>query len=162
MAAPRNVTTGTKVRIAADNRKARHLYFIEDTFEAGIVLEGTEVKSLRDGKANIQESYAEEKDGELWLINAYIPEFTHGNRYNHAPRRPRKLLMKKKQIGKLGGAIQREGKTLIPMCIYFNEEGRAKIEIGLAKGKKGHDKRESEKQRDWERQKGRIMKEFNN
>lgn len=161
MAPPRKKQTGMKSRIAAENRKARHLFFIEDVFEAGIVLRGTEVKSLRNGKANIQESYAEEKDGEIWLVNAHIPEFTHGNRFNHEPRRPRKLLLNKKEINKLAGAVQRQGKTLVPLKLYFNDDGRAKIEIGLAKGKKAHDKRETDKQRDWERQKSRVMKDYN-
>jgi len=146
-------------RIAADNRKARHLYHIEDTFEAGIALQGTEVKSLRTGEANIRESYAEEKDGQLWLVNAHIPEFSHGNRFNHEPRRPRKLLMHKREIDRLGGAVQRGGMTLVPLQIYFNDRGRAKVLIGLAKGKKLHDKREDEKQRDWNRQKARLLKE---
>lgn len=146
-------------RVAADNRKARHLYFIEDEFEAGIVLAGTEVKSLRDGKANIKESYAEAKDGELWLVNAYIPEFSHGNRFNHEPRRPRKLLMHAREISRLGGAVQKGGMSLVPLKIYFNDQGRAKVELGLGKGKKLHDKRETEKQRDWNRQKARLMKD---
>lgn len=146
-------------RVAADNRKARHLYFIEDEYEAGIVLVGTEVKSLRDGKANIKESYAEVKDGELWLVNAYIPEFSHGNRFNHEPRRPRKLLMHAREIARLGGAVQKGGMSLIPLKIYFNDQGRAKVELGLGKGKKLHDKRETEKQRDWNRQKSRLMKD---
>ncbi|TNE65228.1 MAG: SsrA-binding protein SmpB [Alphaproteobacteria bacterium] len=147
-------------RIAADNRKARHLYHIEETFEAGIALQGTEIKSLRTGEANIRESYAEEKNGELWLVNAHIPEFSHGNRFNHEPRRPRKLLMHKREISRLGGAVSRDGMTLVPLQIYFNDRGRAKIAIGLAKGKKLHDKREAEKQRDWDRQKSRLMKDL--
>lgn len=146
-------------RIAADNRKARHLYHIEEEYEAGIVLTGTEIKSLRSGEANIRESYAEEKGGELWLINAHIPEFSHGNRFNHQPRRPRKLLMHKREISRLGGSVQRGGMTLVPLRIYFNDRGRAKIMIGLGKGKKLHDKRETEKQRDWNRQKARLMKD---
>ncbi|MCJ9429194.1 SsrA-binding protein SmpB [Kordiimonas marina] len=146
-------------RIAADNRKARHLFHIEDTFEAGIALQGTEVKSLRTGEANIRESYAEEKGGQLWLVNAHIPEFSHGNRFNHEPRRPRKLLMHKREIDRLGGAVQRGGMTLVPLQIYFNDRGRAKVLIGLAKGKKLHDKREDEKQRDWDRQKARLLKD---
>ena len=146
-------------RIAADNRKARHLYFIDEEYEAGIVLTGTEIKSLRSGEANIKESYAEEKNGELWLINAHIPEFSHGNRYNHQPRRPRKLLMHRREINRLAGSVQRGGMTLVPMRIYFNDKGRAKIMIGIGKGKKLHDKRETEKQRDWSRQKARLMKD---
>ena len=146
-------------RVAADNRKARHLYFIEDEFEAGIVLAGTEVKSLRDGKANIKESYAEAKDGELWLVNAYIPEFSHGNRFNHEPRRPRKLLMHAREIARLGGAVQKGGMSLVPLKVYFNDQGRAKVALGLGKGKKLHDKRQTEKQRDWDRQKSRLLKD---
>ncbi len=156
----KNKNKGPASRIAADNRKARHLYFIEDEYEAGIALQGTEVKSLRDGKANIQEAYAEEKGGELWLINAHIPEFSHGNRFNHEPRRPRKLLMKRKEINRLGGAVQKDGMTLIPLRILFNDKGRAKLMLGLGKGKKLHDKRETEKQRDWQRQKSRLMKDY--
>ena len=147
-------------RVAADNRKARHLFHIEEEHEAGISLQGTEVKSLRSGEANIRESYAEEKDGELWLVNAYIPEFSHGNRFNHEPRRPRKLLMHKREIGKLGGLIQRQGYTLVPLKIYFNDQGRAKVMIGLGKGKNVRDKREDVKQRDWNRQKARLMKDL--
>ncbi len=159
MASPRKKDPSKKVQIAADNRKARYNYFIEDVFEAGIALSGTEVKALRGGKANIADSYAEEKDGEIWLINSYIPEYLQGNRHNHEPRRPRKLLLNKREINKMGAAIQRQGKTLIPLNIYFNDKGRAKIELGLAKGKQGHDKRQSEKDRDWKRQQGRLMKE---
>ena len=146
-------------RTAADNRKARHLFFIEEEIEAGIALTGTEIKSLRGGEANIRESYADAKDGELWLVNAYIPEFSHGNRFNHSPRRPRKLLMHRREINRLAGAVQRGGMTLVPLKIYFNERGRAKVLIGLGKGKKLHDKRETEKQRDWDRQKSRLMKD---
>ncbi|UTW56660.1 SsrA-binding protein SmpB [Kordiimonas sp. SCSIO 12610] len=156
----KNKNKGPASRVAADNRKARHLYFIEDEHEAGIALQGTEVKSLREGKANIQEAYAEEKGGELWLINAYIPEFSHGNRFNHEPRRPRKLLMKRREINRLGGAVQKDGMTLIPLKILFNDHGRAKLMLGLGKGKKLHDKRETEKQRDWQRQKSRLMKDY--
>jgi len=147
-------------RVAADNRKARFNYFIEDTFEVGIALTGTEVKSLRGGKANIAESYAEEKDGEIWLINSYIPEYLQGNIHNHSPRRPRKLLLHKKEINRLAGSVQRQGKTLVPLKLYFTERGRAKVELGLAKGKQGHDKRQTIKERDWKRQQGRLMKEL--
>lgn len=129
MAAKNKKEKGTPSRVAADNRKARHEYFIEDEYEAGIVLTGTEVKSLRAGQANIKESYAEEKDGELWLVNAHIPEFSHGNRFNHQPRRPRKLLMHKREIARLGGAVQRGGMTLVPLKIYFNDQGRAKVAL---------------------------------
>ncbi len=159
MAAKKNKKDRPPSRIAADNRKARHLYAIQDEYEAGIALTGTEIKSLRGGEANIRESYAEEKNGELWLINAHIPEFSHGNRFNHQPRRPRKLLMHKREINRLGGSIQRDGMTLVPLKIFFNDKGRAKLELGLGKGKKLHDKRETEKQRDWNRQKARLMKD---
>ena len=146
-------------KIAADNRKARHNYFIDEVVEAGIMLTGTEVKSLRGGKATIGESYAQSKDGEIFLINAYIPEYTEGNRFNHEPRRVRKLLLHKRQIAKLSQAIEREGMTLIPLKVIFNAKGRAKVELGLAKGKKLHDKGDTEKKRDWEREKGRLMRE---
>lgn len=157
MAAKKDKDAG--VKIAADNRKARHNYFIEDTVEAGIMLTGTEVKSLRGGKATIGESYAHPKDGELFLVNSYIPEYTEGNRFNHEPRRVRKLLLRKNQIAKLSQAVEREGMTLVPLKIIFNAKGRAKVELGLAKGKKLHDKRDTEKKRDWEREKGRLMRE---
>ena len=147
------------VKIAADNRKARHNYFIEEVVEAGIMLTGTEVKSLRGGKATIGESYAHPKDGEIFLVNSYIPEYTEGNRFNHEPRRVRKLLLRKNQIAKLSQAVEREGMTLVPLKIIFNAKGRAKVELGLAKGKKLHDKRDSEKKRDWEREKGRLMRD---
>jgi SsrA-binding protein len=147
------------VKIAADNRKARHNYFIEDVVEAGIMLTGTEVKSLRGGKATIGESYAHPKDGEIFLVNSYIPEYTEGNRFNHEPRRVRKLLLRKNQIAKLSQAVEREGMTLVPLKIIFNAKGRAKVELGLAKGKKLHDKRDTEKKRDWEREKGRLLRD---
>ena len=146
------------VKVVADNRKARFNYAIGDTFEAGLALTGTEVKSIRNGKATIGESYADSRDGELWLINANIPEYLQANRFNHAPKRPRKLLLHRRQINKLIGAVEREGMTLIPLKLYFNERGRAKIELALAKGKKLHDKRETEKKRDWNREKGRLMR----
>jgi SsrA-binding protein len=146
------------IKVVADNRKARFNYAIEDTFEAGVVLTGTEVKSIRTGKATIAESYADSRDGEIWLVNANIPEYLQGNRYNHEPKRRRKLLLHRRQINKLIGAVEREGMTLIPLKLYFNEQGRAKIEIALAKGKKLHDKRESEKKRDWNREKGRLLR----
>lgn len=144
--------------VVAENRKARFNYEIEQTFEAGLVLHGTEVKSLRQGRSNIAESYAAEKGGEMWLYNAYIPEYLQANRFNHETRRPRKLLLKAREIGRLAAAVQKDGKTLIPLRLYFNEKGRAKLELALAKGKKLHDKRESEKQRDWQREKGRLLK----
>jgi SsrA-binding protein len=146
-------------KVVAENRKARFSYFIDDTFEAGIALGGSEVKSLRQGKANIADSYASEQNGEIYLINAYIPEYLQANRLNHETRRPRKLLLHKREASRLIGAVQKEGMTLIPLRIYFNDRGRAKLELALARGKKLHDKRETEKSRDWERQKGRLMRE---
>ena len=143
--------------VVAQNRKARFDYFIEETFEAGIQLTGTEVKSLRGGRSTIAESYVTEQGGEAWLVNANIPLYASGNRYNHEPKRPRKLLLHKAQISKLIGAIQREGRTVVPLQVYFNEKGRAKIEIALAKGKQAHDKRQSIKDRDWQRQRSRLL-----
>lgn len=154
MAAPRSPN-----RVVADNRKARFNYEILDTLEAGIALTGTEVKSLRQGKATIGEAYAGPSGEELFLFNAYIPEYLQANRFNHETRRPRRLLLHKRQIGKLIGATQREGFTLIPLKIYFNERGRAKVEIGLGRGKKLHDKRETEKQRTWDRERARLLRE---
>jgi SsrA-binding protein len=147
-------------RIAAANRRARYNYEIGETFEAGIQLTGSEVKSLRTGKATIAESYADSNGGEIWLINATIPEYRQsGPHNNHEPKRHRKLLLHKRQINKLIGAVEREGMTLVPLKIYFNEKGRAKIEIALGRGKKLHDKRETAKKRDWARQKSRLMRE---
>ncbi|MES2751573.1 MAG: SsrA-binding protein SmpB [Pseudomonadota bacterium] len=146
------------IKVVAENRKARFNYAIEDTVEAGVVLTGTEVKSVRSGKTNIAESYADAKGGEIWLVNANIPEYAQANRFNHEPKRLRKLLLHKKQINKLVGSIEREGMTLIPLKMYFNERGMIKLQIGLAKGKKLHDKRDTEKKRDWEREKGRLMR----
>ncbi|MBS0472557.1 MAG: SsrA-binding protein SmpB [Proteobacteria bacterium] len=148
---------GTK--IVADNRKARYAYSIDETLEAGIMLVGSEVKSLRSGKSTISESYAYAKDGELFLVNAYIPEYTQASRFNHEPKRQRKLLVHKREAGKLAAAIQREGMTLIPLKLYFNPKGVAKVELGIAKGKKLHDKRETEKKRDWARDKARLMRD---
>ena len=146
-------------KVAADNRKARHNYFIEDTVEAGIMLTGTEVKSLRKGSINIAESYATWENGGLWLLNAYIPEYGKAGRFfQHEPRRKRKLLLKGREIAKLHGAINRQGLTLVPLSIYFNSSGRAKVELAIARGKKAHDKREVEKERDWNREKGRLMR----
>lgn len=150
---------GTSRKVVAENRKARRNYEIEDTFEAGIVLSGTEVKSLRSGKANIAESYASDEEGELFLINAHIPEYGQASHFNHHPRRQRKLLLHRKEIHKLLVGIQREGMTIVPLKLYFNDRGIAKLEIGLAKGRKMHDKREVERKRDWERQKARLMRE---
>jgi len=148
------------IKIAADNRKARYNYEIGEVFEAGVMLTGTEVKSLRTGKATIAESYVSvDRNGEVWLINANIPEYLQGNRFNHEPKRPRKLLLNEREIVKMSQAIEREGMTLIPLKLYFNEKGRAKLEVSIARGKKLHDKRETEKQRDWNREKGRLLKE---
>src|ERR1700744_5781878 len=147
---------GTKV--VADNRKERYAYAIDETIEAGIMLVGSEVKSLRNGKSTIAESYAYAKDGELFLVNSYIPEYTQASRFNHEPRRQRKLLVHKREANKLAAAIQREGMTLVPLRLYFNPKGVAKIELGIAKGKKIHDKRETEKKRDWQRDKARLMR----
>jgi SsrA-binding protein len=145
-------------KIAAQNRKARHDYFIESSLEAGIVLTGTEVKSLREGGAQITEAYAGERDGELWLFNAHIPEFHGGNRLNHEPRRPRKLLVHKRELDRLIGAVQREGRTLVPLRLYFDRRGRAKLELALGKGKKSVDKRATIKERDWQRERSRLLR----
>ena len=147
------------IKVVAENRKARFNYAIEDTVEAGISLTGTEVKSIRNGKTTIAESYADPKGGEIWLINANIPEYLQANRFNHEPKRPRKLLLHKKEINKLASAVERNGMTLIPLKLYFNEQGRAKLQLALAKGKKLHDKRETEKKRDWSREKGRLLRQ---
>jgi SsrA-binding protein len=146
-------------KIVAENRKARYNYEIMDTYEAGLVLTGTEVKSLREGRANIAESYATDEGGEMWLINSYLPEYLQANRFNHEPRRRRKLLLSKREAHRLQSAINRDGVTLIPLKIYFNDQGRAKLELALGKGKKLHDKRETEKERDWNRQKSRLLKD---
>jgi SsrA-binding protein len=147
-----------KQKVVAENRRARYDYFIEERFEAGIQLAGTEVKALRQGEGSIAESYATVEGDEVWLINSHIPEYSHGNRLNHEPRRPRKLLLKNREIAKLHGAIAREGLTLVPLSIYFNARGRAKIELALAKGKKVHDKRETIKERDWKREQQRLLR----
>jgi SsrA-binding protein len=146
-------------KVVADNRKARFNYEIGETFEAGIALTGTEVKSLRVGKATIAESYADTKGEELWLVNSNIPEYLQGGRFNHAPKRPRKLLLHKRQIHKLAGAVERDGMTIVPLKLYFNDKGRAKVELALARGKKLHDKRETEKKRDWKREQGRLLRQ---
>jgi SsrA-binding protein len=146
------------IKVVAENRKARFNYAVEDTLEAGIALTGTEVKSIRNGKSTIAESYADPKDGEIWLINANIPEYLQANRFNHEPKRPRKLLLHRKQINKLMGAVERQGMTLVPLKMYFNERGRVKLQLALAKGKQLHDKRDTEKKRDWSREKGRILR----
>lgn len=148
-------------RIAAQNRRARFDYFIDDTLEAGIMLMGTEVKSLRSGRASINESYAGlSREGELYLYNAHIPEYLQAGRWlQHEIRRPRKLLVKRRELGKLAGAIKLKGATLVPMSIYFNDRGIAKVQLGVATGKKKGDKRESEKERSWQRDKARLMRE---
>ena len=146
-------------KIVADNRKARFNYEIGEVIEAGIALTGTEVKSLRNGRATIAESYADAKNGEIWLVNANIPEYVQASRFNHAPKRPRKLLLHRGQINKLIGAVERQGMTLVPLKLYFNERGRAKIELALARGKKLYDKRETEKKRSWERERGRLLRQ---
>jgi SsrA-binding protein len=145
-------------KIIADNRKARFNYEIGDVVEAGLALTGTEVKSLRQGKANIGESYATAREGELWLYNANIPEYLQASRFNHAPKRPRKLLLHRRQIAKLIGAVEREGMTLVPLKLYFNAKGRAKVELAVARGKKLHDKRETEKKRSWDRERARLIR----
>ena len=149
----------TVAKLVAENRRARYDYFIEDTFEAGIALTGTEVKSLRGGRANIAESYAAVEGREIVLINANIPEYGPANRFNHEPKRPRKLLLHRKEIDKLIGAVQRDGRTLAPLKLYFNDKGRVKLELALATGKKAHDKRAATAERDWKREQGRLMRE---
>lgn len=146
-------------KIVAENRRARHEYFIEDSLEAGLVLTGTEVKALREGKANIAESYASSEDGEIWLINANIPEYSAGNRENHEPKRKRKLLLNKREMARLAQAVERRGYTLTPLKLYFNERGIAKLELGIGQGKKVHDKRDTSKERDWNRQKQRLLRD---
>lgn len=146
------------LKIVADNRKARFNYEIGETFEAGLALTGSEVKSLRAGKATIAESYADARNGEVWLVNSNIPEYLQANRDNHAPKRPRKLLLHKRQIGKLIGAVERQGYTVVPLKVYFNDRGRAKVEIALARGKKLHDKRDTLKKRSWDRERSRLLR----
>jgi SsrA-binding protein len=158
MARPRP-TEFEKKKVVAENRRARFDYFIDQVFEAGIALTGTEVKSLRFGEGSITEAYAEVKDGEVWLVNSNVPEFSHGNRFNHEPKRPRKLLLKEREIAKMHGAVAREGMTLVPLSVYFNGRGRAKVELALAKGKKAHDKRETIKERDWKREQSRLLRD---
>lgn len=158
MARPKH-TTFDKVKTVAENRRARFDYFIEDVFEAGIALSGTEVKSLRAGQGSITESYAEIRGGEAFLVNANIPEFSHGNRFNHEPKRPRKLLLHQREIERLLGAVERKGMTLVPLSVYFNSRGRAKAELALAKGKQTHDKRQTIKERDWKRDKARLLRD---
>ena len=146
-------------KLIAENRRARFDYAIEDVYEAGIALTGTEVKSLRFGEGSIAESYAEVKGEEIWLVNANIPEFSHGNRFNHEPKRPRKLLLNAREISKLRGKVARDGMTLVPLSVYFNNRGRAKVELALAKGRKAHDKREHIKEREWKRDAARLLRD---
>ncbi|WP_018701312.1 SsrA-binding protein SmpB [Amorphus coralli] len=148
-----------KTRPVAENRKARFNYEIGDTFEAGIQLHGTEVKSLRQGRSNISEAYAAEYGGELYLYNAYIPEYLQANRFNHETRRPRKLLMHKREIARLASAVQKDGMTIVPLRVFFNARGIAKVYLGLGKGKKTHDKRETQKERSWNREKARLLRD---
>ena len=146
-------------KLIAENRRARFDYFLEDKIEAGLTLKGTEVKALREGRANIAESYAAVEGREITLVNAHIPEYGPANRFNHEPTRPRKLLLHRKQIDKMLAAIQRDGRTLVPTRLYFNEKGMVKLEVALAKGKKAHDKREVVADRDWKREQGRLMRD---
>ncbi len=148
-----------KAKIVAENRRARYDYFVEERFETGIELRGTEVKALRGGEGSIAESYAAIEGEEVWLINSSIPEYSHGNRMNHEPRRKRKLLLRAREIAKLQGAVARQGLTLVPLSIYFNGRGRAKVELAIARGKKMHDKRDTEKERDWKREQGRLLRQ---
>ncbi|MDM7967014.1 SsrA-binding protein SmpB [Blastomonas fulva] len=151
--------TFDKTKIVAENRRARYDYAIDTVYEAGIALTGTEVKALRSGQGSIAESYAEVKDEQIWLINSNIPEYSHGNRENHEPKRPRKLLLHSREISKLHGAVNRQGMTLVPLSVFFNGRGRAKVELALAKGKKAPDKRAATKEREWKRDQGRIMRD---
>ena len=148
-----------KTKIVAENRRAKFEYFIEQVFEAGIALTGTEVKSLRFGEGSIAEAYAEVRGEQVWLVNANVPEFSHGNRHNHEPKRPRKLLLHEREINKMHGAVARQGMTLVPLSVYFNGRGRAKVELALARGKKDHDKRDTIKERDWKREQGRLLRD---
>ena len=150
---------GSPARTVAKNRKARHDYFIEDTLEAGIMLVGSEVKSLRAGSGNIADAYASERDGEIFLFNAYIPEYRNASHVDYETRRPRKLLLHKREIDKLIGAVQRKGVTLVPLAVYFNDRGIAKVELGIATGKRKFEKREAVKERAWQRQKARLMRD---
>jgi len=152
-------TNKTTNKFIAENRKARYDFEIKEVFEAGIMLKGTEVKSLRNGEANIAESYASYENDEMWLINSYVPEYLEANKFNHEPRRRRKLLLHAKEIVKLANGVNREGMTIVPLKLYFNDQGRAKLQIGLAKGKNVADKRQTSKTRDWNREKARVLKE---
>lgn len=157
MARPR--ASSEKVKTVAENRRARFDFAVDTVYEAGIALTGTEVKALRGGEGSIAESYAEVKGNEVWLVNSNIPEFSHGNRFNHEPKRPRKLLLHEREINKMHGAVMRQGMTLVPLSIYFNAQGRAKVELAIAKGRKAHDKREHIKEQEWKREAGRLLKE---
>jgi SsrA-binding protein len=148
----------TPTRIAAQNRRARHDYSIEETLEAGLMLVGSEVKALREGKGSLNDAYAAPDGGALWLYNVYIPEYRGANRFNHETKRPRKLLLHHRQIDRLSGLVQREGVTLVPLSIYFNDRGIAKVQLGLARGRKKADKRAAEKEREWRRDKARILR----
>ena len=159
MAPPKVKEPITKAKTIAENRRAKFDYFLEDNVEAGIMLLGTEIKALRDGRANIAESYAAVEGREIVLINADIPPYKQANRFNHDPRRPRKLLLHRKQIDRMIGAVQKDGHTIIPVRLYLNDDGLAKLEIALAKGKKLHDKREASAERDWQRDKARLLKD---
>lgn len=150
-----------KSRSIAENRRARFDYLIEDTFEAGIVLTGTEIKSIRQGQGSIKECYAGEKEGELFLMNSHIPEYKSGGYINHEPKRYRKLLLKKRELNRLLGAIKKKGITLVPLSMYFNAKGYVKVQIGIAVGKNKSDKRQTEKERDWKRDQQRIMRNKN-
>lgn len=145
-------------RVVAQNRRARHDYFIDETIEAGIVLTGSEVKSLREGRASINEAYAGERDGAIWLFNAHIPEYRGASHFGHEPRRNRKLLLHKREMNRLIGAVRKEGVTLVPLSVYFNERGIAKVALGLVHGKRKADKRAAIKERDWQRDKARLMR----
>ncbi len=158
MARPHHASFDKK-KTVAENRRARFDYHIDETLEAGIMLTGTEVKSLRFGEGSIAESYAEVRGNECWLVNSNVPEFSHGNRFNHEPKRPRKLLLHQREIDKLQGAVERKGMTLVPLSIYFNSRGRAKVELALARGKNAADKRHTIKERDWKREQQRIMRD---
>ncbi|MEO6113425.1 MAG: SsrA-binding protein SmpB [Sphingomicrobium sp.] len=148
-----------KAKVVAENRRARYDYFVEERFEAGIELRGTEVKALRTGEGSIAESYAMVEGEQVWLVNSSIPQYGNRGYADHEPRRRRRLLMRGREIAKLYGAINRQGLTLIPLSIYFNSRGRAKIELALARGKKVHDKRETIKERDWKREQGRLLRQ---
>jgi len=147
------------LKVISDNRRARYDYEIMQTFEAGIELKGSEVKSLRTGHTNLGEAYATMKDGELFLINSNIPEYREANRFNHEPKRPRKLLLHRREIGKLANGVQREGLTIVPLKMFFNGRGRVKVDIALARGKKLHDKRDTIKERSWNRERARLLRE---